>query len=80
VHRIKGQASEFARALDTVVANKEASMLPLFRSSVVRQAMLESGQIQQRALLGEYMETEAPLFAGGLIPSADGMFWSASSA
>jgi halogenation protein CepH len=51
-------------------------MLPLFKSSVVRQAMREGSQVQARAVLGEDAEAELPLFDGGLVCSADGMFWS----
>lgn len=73
--RCRTASDEFAGAVDKIVANKEQSMVPLFRSSVVRQAMQESGQVQSLAILGEDMEPEAPLFGDGLIPSADGMFW-----
>ncbi len=51
-------------------------MLPLFKSAIVKQAMQEGAQVQARALLGEDAEAEQPLFEGGLVPSADGMFWS----
>jgi FAD-dependent halogenase len=73
--RFKTASKEFAGAVDQIVANKEQSMVPLFKSAVVRQAMQESGQVQSLALLGEDMESEAPLFDGGLVPSPDGMFW-----
>jgi FAD-dependent halogenase len=74
--RYKERSSEFAQAVDEVVANKEQSMLPLFRSSIVRQAMEEGAQVQARALLGEGADAEDALFPDGLVPSADGMFWS----
>jgi halogenation protein CepH len=76
--RYKDRSNEFASAVGDLVANKERSMLPLFRSSIVRQAMQEGTQVQARALLGENAEPEAPLFENGLTPSADGFFWSAS--
>jgi FAD-dependent halogenase len=75
-HRYKGRSSEFAKAVDDLVANKEQSMLPLFKSSIVRQAMQEGTQVQARALLGQDAEAELPLFENGLIPSPDGLFWS----
>jgi halogenation protein CepH len=50
-------------------------MTPLFKSSVVRQAMQEGAQVQTRAQLGEYAGAEAPLFEGGLVASVDGLFW-----
>jgi halogenation protein CepH len=53
--------------------------LPVFQSSVVRQVMREGAQVQAQALLGEDAEVEAPLFDNGLVPSADGMFWSVPS-
>jgi FAD-dependent halogenase len=74
---LKARTTEFANAVDHLVINKEDNMLPLFKSSIVRQAMHEGTQVQARALLGESYEAEAPLFAGGLVPSADGMFWAA---
>jgi len=73
--RFQGRSSEFASAVDELVANKEESMLPLFKSSIVRQAMHEGTQVQARALLGEDAENEAPLFENGLVPSPDGMMW-----
>lgn len=76
--RFKDRSKEFADAIDEVVAGQEQSMLPLFKSSVVRQAMQESSQVQARAVLGEDAEAETPLFDSGLVPSADGMFWSAA--
>ncbi|HTX85465.1 MAG TPA: tryptophan 7-halogenase [Streptosporangiaceae bacterium] len=75
--RYKDRSNEFAQAVDELVANKERSMLPLFKSSIVRQAMQEGTQVQARALLGEGTEAEAPLFEDGLVPSADGLFWTA---
>jgi halogenation protein CepH len=76
--RFRGESREFARAVDQVIANQEQSMLPLFRSSVVRQAMREGGQVQSHAILGEDEEGELPVFEGGLVPSGDGMLWAAA--
>jgi halogenation protein CepH len=77
--RFKDRSSEFATAVDTLVANKEQSMVPLFKSSIVRQAMQEGTQVQARALLGEGAAEEIPLFDGGLVSSQDGYFWSTPS-
>jgi FAD-dependent halogenase len=74
--RFKHRSSEFANAVDSLVADGERSMLPLFSSAIVRQANQEGMQVQARALLRENAEAEAPLFENGLIPSADGFFWS----
>lgn len=74
--RFKSRSAEFAEAVDALSAEKEeGSMVPLFRSSVVRQALQEGAQVQTQALLGEDAEPDFPLFPGGLIPSADGMYW-----
>jgi halogenation protein CepH len=74
--RFKDRSSEFATAVGKLVADGEQSMVPLFRSSVVREALQEGSQIQARALLGEDADAETPLFDGGLVPSEDGYFWS----
>lgn len=73
--RFEGRAREFADAVANLGAEKEQSMLPLFKSSVVRRAMQEGTQVQSLAILGEDMEIETPLFDKGLVPSGDGMFW-----
>jgi halogenation protein CepH len=74
--RFKSRSDEFATAVDKLVADKEQSMVPLFRSDIVRQAMREGSDVQVRAMLGEDAEEETPLFEGGLVPSGDGYFWS----
>jgi halogenation protein CepH len=74
--RFKARSAEFAQAVDALASEEEkGSMVPLFRSSVVRQALQEGAQVQTQALLGEDAEPDFPLFPGGLIPSADGMSW-----
>lgn len=73
--RLAAGSAEFADAVGTLAGDADDSMVPLMKSSVVREVMQEGGQVQMRALLGEDAEPEAPLFDGGLVPSADGMFW-----
>jgi halogenation protein CepH len=73
--RLKSRSTEFAGAVGELIANDSQSMLPLFKSSIVKDAMAESGQVQSLAILGENLEGERPLFEGGLVPSADGMSW-----
>lgn len=73
--RFKTRSSEFAEAVDDLVEDEQRSMVPLFKSSVVRQAMQEGAQVQTRALLGEDAGEDAAMFEGGLVPSSDGMFW-----
>ncbi|MGH3166426.1 MAG: tryptophan 7-halogenase [Trebonia sp.] len=74
----KSRSEEFASAVDELVANKEQSMVPLMRSSIVKHAMQEGAKEQARVLLGEDMEAEIPVFEGGLVPSSDGLSWSVS--
>ncbi|MGD0555064.1 MAG: tryptophan 7-halogenase [Streptosporangiaceae bacterium] len=74
--RYKSRTSEFASAVDQLIANKEQSMVPLMKTSIVKQAMREGAKEQTRALLGQEVEPETPLFDGGLVTSADGLGWS----
>ncbi|POM24974.1 putative FAD-dependent oxidoreductase LodB [Actinomadura rubteroloni] len=74
--RFKKASAEFAGAVDAMAAEGD-SMVPLFKSSVVRQAMQESGQVQGRALLGADLGPDTPMFPGGLVTSDDGMLWQA---
>ncbi|GAA2902103.1 FAD-binding protein [Actinoplanes cyaneus] len=77
--RFKENSTEFADAIDTMTAQNESNMSPLFRSAVVRQAMQEGAQVQTRAQLGEDAGDESPLFDGGLVASEDGLFWERSA-
>jgi FAD-dependent halogenase len=72
--RFVDRSTEFSAAVDNLIADKEQSMVPVFKSTVIRQMMREGAQVQARAALGEEM-VEAPLFDGGLVPSGDGYFW-----
>jgi FAD-dependent halogenase len=73
--RFKKRSAEFADAVDELVGENERSMMPLFKSSVVRQAMQEGAQEQTRAQLGTEAGGDAPMFPGGLVPSEDGLLW-----
>jgi FAD-dependent halogenase len=77
--RYKDRAGEFARAVDEVIANNEQSMVPLMKSSIVKQAMREGAKEQARVLLGEALEPEAPVHEDGLVTSPDGLSWSLPS-
>jgi halogenation protein CepH len=80
VDRYKSRSSEFAAAVDQLVANNEQSMVPVIRSSIVKSAMQEGAKEQARVLLGQDdADPETPLFAGGLIASPDGLSWSRPS-
>jgi halogenation protein CepH len=70
--RVLTQSQQFAAAVD----QESPGASQLLRSPVVREAMREGSIVQLNALLGEdAAEPEAPLFPGGLVASADGMFW-----
>jgi halogenation protein CepH len=73
--RLKSRSSEFARAVDELVANKEQSVLPLMKSSVVKQAMREGLREQARGLFGQEAETDIPVLEGGLVATTDGLGW-----
>jgi halogenation protein CepH len=70
------RSSEFASAVDELVANKEQSMVPIIKSSIVKNAMQEGAKEQARVLLGKNAGPVIPIFEGGLVPSADGLSWS----
>jgi FAD-dependent halogenase len=73
--RFRSRSAEFATAVGELGRDDTGSMVPLFKSSLVKQVMQEGSQVQMQVLLGDDAEPETPLFPGGLIPSADGMFW-----
>jgi FAD-dependent halogenase len=72
----KRRSREFASAVDQLVANNEQSMVPIIKSSIVKNAMQEGGKEQARVLLGATADPGVPLFDGGLIASSDGLGWS----
>jgi halogenation protein CepH len=80
ITRFKASSSDFARAVDEVVAGGEESMIPILKAPVVSQVMQEGTQVQSQALFGLDAEPEIPLFEGGLVASPDGMSWSVPEA
>jgi len=72
----RSRSSQFANAVDMLIANKEQSMVPIIKSPIVKNAMQEGAKEQARVLLGQDAGPEAPLFEGGLIASMDGLSWS----
>jgi halogenation protein CepH len=74
--RYRDRSSEFAAAVDELIANKEQSMVPLLKSSIVKHAMQEGASEQARVLLGQDAIPDTPLFRGGLVASPDGLGWS----
>jgi FAD-dependent halogenase len=75
--RYKTRSEEFSSAVYEAIASEDGSLLPLSKSSIIRQALHEGTQVQMRAKPGQNAEAEAALFENGLVPSADGLFWSA---
>jgi halogenation protein CepH len=73
--RYKERSDEFATTVEKLIANNDQNLLPVFKSTVVRQAMQEGAKVQAAALLGESGLPEIALFDGGLAASADGLFW-----
>jgi FAD-dependent halogenase len=74
VERFESRSDELSGAVDRIAegASGSSSML---KSAVVKQAMHEGSQVQMRAQLGKNAAPEAPLFPGGLVPTADGLCW-----
>jgi halogenation protein CepH len=77
--RYKSRSTEFAQAVDEVVAGSEQSMVPLMKSAIVKQAMREGAKEQARVMLGSDLEPETAIFQGGLVASPDGLGWSISA-
>ncbi|GII96321.1 tryptophan 7-halogenase [Sinosporangium siamense] len=73
--RLRSRSAEFAAAVEEVAVSDDGNMVPMFKSTVVKQVMAEGGQVQMRAMLGEDAEPEVPLFPGGLVASPDGLSW-----
>lgn len=74
----KKRSSEFASAVDQLVADNEQSMVPVIRNSIVKNAMQEGAREQAQVLLGEDAGPQESLFDGGLIASPDGLSWEES--
>jgi len=74
--RVSSESAEFERAVRQQASNRNETMLPLMRSSIVRQTMLEGEALLAKAqLAGEGDDEELPLFVNGLLSSPDGLCW-----
>ncbi len=71
--RFAEDARQYALAVDELVSIDEASMLPLYKSSVVERATVEGVQLQTLVEVGA--EFEEPLLSSGLVASDDGLSW-----
>ncbi len=72
---LKTRSTEFAEALDTLVSEKGRSMVPMLKSSLVKQVMREGAHVQDRAQHAGIGGSDGAVFEGGLSVSPDGMFW-----
>jgi FAD-dependent halogenase len=70
-----------SRSVDTAVGRlPDADDLrnPLFESSTIRSVFQQGAVLQETALYGTALDDEVPIAPGGLIPSADGLAWTAA--
>jgi len=72
--RLAATSTEFEAVVQSLKDSDDSSN-PLLEAESFSAIMQEGGNLQVRALLGEPIEPEAPLFAGGLVASRDGMRW-----
>lgn len=76
--RLASAADQMARAVDSVHEKGREGTdqpAPLYKTAIIGEVMQESARVQARAALGAELTDEKPLFAGGLVPSGDGMSW-----
>jgi FAD-dependent halogenase len=72
--RLTATSAEFETAVRSM---KDAGdrRNPFFEAESIGAIMNEGANLQGRAMFGEPIEPEAPLFTGGLVASRDGMRW-----
>lgn len=73
--RVNSESAEFEKAVRQLGGDKNGTMAPLMRSSIVRQAMLETEKLLAKVHPHEDEDYELPLFANGLSSSPDGLCW-----
>jgi halogenation protein CepH len=73
--RLSSSSKDFGNAVQQLADSETGSMVPLYKTPMVRQVMHESSQLQARADLGAEFDVEQPFFPDGLISSADGLLW-----
>jgi FAD-dependent halogenase len=71
--RLAGGSRELASAAGQIAGNAE-SMMPLLRTTLLRDAMSESTQVVAQAMFGAEA-VEKPLLDNGLVASPDGLQW-----
>lgn len=71
--RFKDTSAELGQSVGAATGADAST--PLYQSEIVGNVMEQGTQVQARAVLGGDLGDEEPLFAGGLVPSADGLRW-----
>jgi len=71
------RSHEYQAAIDDLVSGHEQSMLPVFKSGVVQQAMESGMELTTQVMLGagNPLLSQSPVFENGLLPTPDGLFW-----
>lgn len=77
--RFKHTAGELERSVSQVDRTGGDDATPLYQSEIMGSVMEQGTQIQVQAALGGDLDPADALFPGGLVPSADGMRWVAST-
>ncbi|PZS15292.1 MAG: tryptophan halogenase [Pseudonocardiales bacterium] len=74
VARLTTASAEFETAVQSLNDSGDLRN-PIFEAKSIGAVLREGANLQGRAMFGEPIEPEAPLFTGGLVASKDGMHW-----
>ncbi len=74
VARLSATSAEFETAVQRMSDSSDLRN-PIFEAESIGAILREGANLQGRAVFGAPIEPEAPLFAGGLVDSSDGMHW-----
>jgi len=74
VARLTTASAEFETAVQSLNDSGDLRN-PIFEAKSIGAVLREGANLQGRAMFGEPIELEAPLFTGGLVASKDGMHW-----
>jgi len=74
VTRLAAASSDIGRAVGRLTET-DGLRNPLFESKTIRTVFQEGAVLQERGVFGGPLEDEAPLTAGGLVASDDGLSW-----
>ena len=72
--RLAAASSDIDRAVDRL-SESDGLRNPLLESKTIRTVFQEGAVLQERGIFGGPLEDEAPLTAGGLVASDDGLTW-----